>query len=93
VGLRDAYDTIRTRWAVHATRDDLPAVGPERLDRLLDQANMRKKFERGEVLCKFCREPVTRESVYAFARDSGTVKAVCFKPACVTQFLEWIESR
>ena len=91
--LRDWYNTIRIRWAVQAATEDVLAVDDVGLVHLLDDAGLKAKFDRGDVLCKFCRTSVTQETVYAVIRDSGSVKVVCSQPQCVSQLLEWIESK
>jgi hypothetical protein len=93
MGFQDFYHNVKTRWAVQAARDAVPAVDSPGLARLLDKADLRRKFERGELKCKFCRTPVDDETMYALLRESGSVKAVCKRPDCVAQFVAWIESR
>jgi hypothetical protein len=93
VTLLEFYQTVRVRWAVQAAREDVPAVDTAGLAALMNKARMRRKFERGELKCKFCRSAVTEESLYALMRESGTVKPVCAKPECVAAFVEWIEAR
>lgn len=93
MGIRNFYEAVKTRWAVQATRDGVSAVDGEGLDRLLDKAQLKRKFERGDVKCKFCRAAVDDQTVYALMRESGTVKAICTRPDCIAQFVEWIEER
>lgn len=93
VAMRHLYRNVRARWAVQASRDEVSAVDSRGLERLLEKTGMRRKFERGDISCKFCRQPVDESVFYAFVKDSGTVKAVCSKPQCVAQLVEWIEER
>lgn len=91
--LSDFYKLIRSRWAVQSARESVPAVDTDGLASLLDEAGVRRKFERGDMNCKFCRTPVNEATVYAVIKDSGSVKVVCSSPACVSRLVEWIESR
>ena len=93
MSLRGYYETVRTRWAVQASREDVPAVDAGGLERLLHQTRMHRKFDRGEMKCKFCRRPVSEATVYALIRESGAIKAVCSQPGCVAQLVSWIEGR
>ena len=91
--LKGFYESVHSRWAIQASRDALPAVDQEGLARLLANSGMRRKFERGDMTCKFCRDSVSEATVYALIRDSGSVKAVCSRPDCVAHLVEWIEGR
>jgi hypothetical protein len=84
-------ERVRSRWAVQSDRAPVAAVDSEGLTNLLDDSGVRRKFERGDMACKFCGTPVREANVYALIRDSGSLKAVCSQAACVSQLVAWIE--
>ncbi|MBE0418396.1 MAG: hypothetical protein IBX63_11615, partial [Coriobacteriia bacterium] len=62
------------------------------LETTLREFGLTAKIDRGELKCKYCRQPVSREMVYAVFRESGAIKVVCSDPTCIGKLLEKWES-
>lgn len=63
--------------------EKLNAVFDDDLMKVLDDLGVRKKFERGDEKCKFCRSTVDLSNLASMFRQSGTIKFVCDSPECL----------
>lgn len=61
------------------------AVHDDDLDAFLESIGLKRKFQAGELKCKFCGDPITGENLLAILPQSGTIHVVCSKPSCQQQ--------
>lgn len=59
------------------------AVHDDELDEVLARLGLDVQLRAGHLKCAVCGEVVTRETLQAFFPDSGTIKVLCCKPACM----------
>jgi len=71
----------------------LKAVHQRDLDNLLGRFGIKEKFQRGELVCKFCKDTINRENIYAFLPESGMVNIICDKAECISFFLEYLDQK
>lgn len=64
-------------------REQVNAVFDDDLMRVLGDLGVRKKFERGDEKCKFCRNVVDLSNLASLFRQSGDLKFVCDSPECL----------
>ena len=74
-------------------RGNLSAIHDDDLLSFLDHLGVRGRIERGELFCFCCHDPVSTESLAALFPDSGTIKAVCGKPACLLALVRWRDEK
>ncbi len=72
---------------------DINAIHERDLDKFLAQEKLIDKFQNGEVLCKFCKDQITKGNIYSILPESGAFNFICQKTECVSKFLEHIESK
>ena len=72
-------------------RGNLPAVHDDDLAEYLEKLGVGAKIARGKLACFSCEEPLAIETLAAVFPDSGSVKGVCSKPACVLALVRWRE--
>ena len=61
----------------------LKAVHDDDLTHFLTSLGELDAFQRGERRCKFSNDVITFDNLYAIFAESGSIKYVCHKPACV----------
>ncbi len=66
----------------------ISAVHDDDLVGFLDSLGVLSDLERGEVKCKFCREVINLNNLVAVFPESGDIKFVCDKPACLARLAE-----
>jgi hypothetical protein len=66
----------------------ISAVHDDDLVEFLENLGVRSVVDRGEAKCKFCREPINFDNLGAVFPESGDVKFVCDKPACLASLAE-----
>lgn len=64
-------------------RQQVNAVFDDDLMQVLEDLGIRKKFERGEEKCKFCRKVVDLSNLASLFKQSGDIKFVCDSPECL----------
>ena len=69
----------RQRRQTHALR----AVHDDDLTHLLASLGELDAVQRGERRCKFSHDAITIHNLHAIFPESGSIKYVCDKPACV----------
>jgi len=69
----------------------LYAIHDEKLPTALESLGLARKYERGELKCKFCGLVITDDNFYGYFPQSGDIKFVCEAPDCVSQFMRLIE--
>ena len=71
--------------------DRLHAVHDDDLRAVLEKLGLAPAFDRGDLRCQFCREPVTWDNLHSLMPDGrGSIGAVCDKPSCTKAFLEYL---
>ena len=73
-------------------RETIHAIHDQDIEGYLESLGILKKLRRGRILCKFCRDPVTLETLHSLFPQSGDVKVVCEKPSCVLQLTDYLRS-
>lgn len=72
---------------------ELMAIHENDLSKLLQQVGLSEAFERGEILCKFCKTSITPENLYSILPESGSFNFVCTKEECVGKLLEHMDNK
>jgi hypothetical protein len=68
---------------------EVNAVHERDLDNLLEKIGIKEKFDKNEILCKFCKESVNRNNVYSIFPESGMFNFICANPICINEFLKY----
>lgn len=71
----------------------IDVVHDNQLEGLLSNLGILKDITSGKVLCKFCRDVMTLDSLYSVFPESGDIKIVCNKPKCIKQFVNYINQK
>ena len=66
-------------------KEKVNVVHDDDLESFLERLGVLKKFNNGELKCKFCRVSITFESLHSIFPQSGQVKLVCDKVECIKQ--------
>lgn len=66
-------------------KEKVSVVHDDDLENFLEALGVLGKFQRGELLCKFCKTSITFENLHSVFPQSGDIKIVCDKPDCVRQ--------
>lgn len=71
------------------TRDDrLKAVYSSDLDSFLEKLGLVEKFNQGGIVCRCCKNVITKESLYAIVPVHDKVEFCCNRPECVLSLAE-----
>jgi len=70
-------------WRRHRQTRALTAVYDDDLTSLLASLGELADVQRGERRCKFSGDVITVRNLHAIFPESGSIKYVCDKPACV----------
>jgi|GEM_PF-1668284 len=79
---------VKKKWEVRANRKVLNTADSSTIIEILKKYNLLSKIENGKLTCKYCKDPVCLENVYAIFRQSGSLKIVCSKQKCISNLLE-----
>ncbi len=66
-------------------KEQIHAVHDEDLVNYLDGLGLRRKFESGELKCKFCRQTITFQNLHSMFPESGSIKLVCESVECTME--------
>jgi len=66
-------------------KEEVSVVHDNDLENFLNSLGMLRKFQRGEVKCKFCKTRVTVENLHSVFPQSGAIKIVCDNPDCIRE--------
>ena len=66
-------------------KERVSVVHDEDLEKFLDSLGILKKYERGELKCKFCKTQITFENLHSIFPQSGDIKIVCDGLDCTRQ--------
>lgn len=69
------------------------AVHDFKFESFLEHIGVYEQVMKGEKKCKFCMEPVSLKSITSVFAESGDVKFVCDKPACIASFSEFLANK
>jgi hypothetical protein len=78
---------------MESEKKEVKAIFEKDLREALSKIGLLEKIERGEVLCKFCRTPITIDTLHSIIPESGAYNVVCDKPECVTKLTEYLEDK
>jgi len=70
-------------WRQHRENRALKAVHDDDLSHLLASLGELEGVQGGERRCKFSSDVITFDNLHAIFPESGSIKYVCDKPACV----------
>ena len=70
----------------------LRAIYDDDLLEFLKNLGVLHDIQAGRMRCKFCREPVTLETLLAVLPESGSVRAICSGPSCSKQLSDYAET-
>ncbi len=73
-------------------KDTVDAVHDQDIETYLASLGILAKLQRGRMLCKFCRDPVTLDTLHSLFPQSGDIKVVCDKPHCVIQLTDLLRT-
>ena len=74
------------------SKKTLQLVHDNELERLLVSLGLDKKIEEGKVRCKFCKEPVSLESIHSIFPEAGNIKVVCDSVECIKMLTFFLNS-
>ena len=66
-------------------KEKVSVVHDDDLERFLESLGIFRKFQKGELKCKFCKSVITFENLHSVFPQSGDVKAVCCNPDCIRE--------
>lgn len=69
--------------AAKGERQTIDAVYETELEHFLADAGLQEVFHRGELLCITCGTVVTRENLFGFVANEGSLGVVCDRAECV----------
>ena len=72
---------------------NLPAIHDDDFEAYMTQLGVRGRLRRGDLRCFACDDILTLSSIAAVFPDSGAIKAVCAKPACLTALARWRDEK
>jgi len=73
-------------------KETMHAVHEDDLEAYLDSLGILGKMNRGQILCKFCHEPVSKDTLHSLFPESGDIKVVCDTPSCVIELMGFLRS-
>ncbi len=71
----------------------LNAVYDSDLEELLTNLNLFEKIKNGKIKCKFTKEIITLENLYAIFPEEGTIKVVSDSPKAIKLLSEYISDK
>ena len=74
-------------------KKQMDVVHERDVDRLLDKMGIKEDFYNNKKTCKFCKNVVNIKNIYSFLPEAGTINIICDNPKCITDFLEYMESK
>ncbi len=72
-------------------RESIAAVHDDDLRNFLASIGATNDVASGKIHCKFCRDPITLETLQAVFPDSGSISYVCQKQSCLRQFIKYLK--
>ena len=71
------------------TKDErLKAVYSDELFKFLTQLDLLEKFNSGDLCCRYCKNVITQDTLYAFIPVEENVEICCNRPQCVIALAE-----
>lgn len=71
------------------TKDErLKAVYSDDLVQFLTQLNLLEKFNSGDLCCRYCKNVITQDTLYAFVPVEADIEICCNRPQCVIALAE-----
>lgn len=71
------------------TKDDsLKAVYSDELSAFLEQLGLLNEFNSGKLHCRYCKNNITKDSLYAFVPVGDSVEFCCNQPQCIISLAE-----
>lgn len=71
------------------TKDErLKAVYSDDLIQFLTQLNLLEKFNSGGLCCRYCKNTITQDTLYAFIPVETDVEISCNRPRCIIALAE-----
>jgi hypothetical protein len=64
------------------------AVHDDDLETYLKSLGLFFDLQAGRIKCKFCRQPVTVDTLHALLPESGAIHAICSRPECVKLLMQ-----
>lgn len=66
-------------------KEELDFVYDDDLMPILEKLDIKNDFVSGNIQCLFCDNVITLENLHSFFLDTGKLKMVCNKEACINQ--------
>lgn len=67
-------------------KENLKTIHEKDFKAYLKKIKVLDLVENGKAKCKFCDEIITLKNIYSLFPESGQVRFVCEKSACIRQF-------
>lgn len=73
-------------------RKTIDLIHDDELGALLSNLGLSDLIDDQKLKCKFCREIVTVEDIYALFPESGSIKVVCTNVSCIKKLNNYINN-
>ena len=67
-------------------------VHDDDLEKMLTNLGLMQQLEEGRIKCKFCKEFVVVDEIYALFPESGSIKLVCNKIDCIRNLNQFLNT-
>lgn len=74
-------------------KETLKTLHEQDLERYLEKLGVLSSVNDGSAKCKFCGDTLRLDSIHALFPESGQVKFVCNKPACIKSLNEYLRQK
>ena len=69
------------------SKDIIEVLHEKDLQEFLIELNKFEDFQNGMILCKFCKEKISKENIYGIFLVSGKSEFICDKKLCHEKYL------
>lgn len=75
------------------SKKEMKTVHERDLDNLLNKLSLKDEFYSGGIKCKFCTDIISKDNIYSLLHESGSIKFICDKSECISDFMLLTESK
>lgn len=76
-----------------AEKEKIKAIFETDLQKVLTKIGLIEKLNKSELLCKFCGEVITLDTLHSILPEAGTYNVLCSKPECAIRLAEYLENK